>query len=59
MSDAARRMDSAAHDVADPSAELVAPLVDATVLAPAAYTANATVARTAAEMQDTLFDVRA
>jgi hypothetical protein len=63
MSDAARRMDSAAQAVAsdstDPSGDLVTDFVDATVLAPIAYTANAVVARTAAETQAALLDVRA
>jgi hypothetical protein len=67
MSDAARLMDTGAADVADistdPTADgptdLVSALVDATVLAPLAYTANATVARTAAETEGALFDVRA
>ena len=67
MSDASRRMDAAAQNVADDtttadavdSAQLVSDLVEATVLAPGAYTANATVARTAAEMQRHLLDIRA
>ena len=77
MSDAARRMDTAAHNVANLSTDEFAPLradgtrgpvdsmdivqelVDATMLAPFAYTANATVARTAAEMQRALLDIRA
>jgi hypothetical protein len=62
MSDAARRMDAAAQSVAndstDPSGDLVTDVVEATILAPAAYTANAVVARTAAEMQGALLDVR-
>jgi len=77
MSDATRRMDVAAHNVANVSTyafaplradgsqgpvgsmDLVSELVDATMLAPFAYTANATVARTAAEMQRALLDIRA
>jgi len=77
MSDAARRMDTAAHNIANLSTEAFAPLradgtqapvgsldhvdqlVEATMLAPIAYTANATVARTAAEMQRALLDIRA
>jgi flagellar basal body rod protein FlgC len=77
MSDAGRRMDTAAHNIANVSTEpfaplradgtegaagsldLVAELVDATMLAPAAYAANASVARAAAEMQRSLLDIRA
>jgi hypothetical protein len=66
MSDASRRMDAAAQgvaddspDVADDSQDLVSDLVEATVVAPGAYTANATVARAAEEMQRSLFDIRA
>jgi hypothetical protein len=66
MADASRRMDVAAEKVAadapdapDASPDLIDGLVEATIVAPAAYTANATVARTAAEMQGTLFDIRA
>ena len=77
MSDAGRRMDTAAHNIANLSTDRFAPLradgtlapvgsldfvgelVEATMLAPIAYTANATVARTAAEMQRALLDIRA
>jgi hypothetical protein len=62
MYDAGRRMDTAAHNVANASDEpsdLVSDLVEATMLAPAAYTANASVARAAAEMQRALLDIRA
>lgn len=59
MADASRRLDTAAQSVADDAPDLVDGLVDATILAPAAYTANAVVARTAAEMQAALLDVRA
>ncbi len=77
MSDAGRRMDTAAHNVANLSTEPFAPLradgtqgtvgsldlvdelIEATMLAPIAYTANAAVARTAAEMQRALLDIRA
>jgi flagellar basal body rod protein FlgC len=66
MSDASQRMDVAAQNVADdttsPDADaggLVSDLVEATIVAPGAYTANATVARTAAEMQRHLLDIRA
>jgi hypothetical protein len=67
MSDASRRMDTGAQNVADDSPDLVTDLVEATVVAPveatvvapAAYTANATVARTAAETERTLLDIRA
>jgi hypothetical protein len=62
MSDASRRMDAAAQAVAndstDPSGDLVTDFVDATMLAPFAYTANAVVARTSAEMQGALLDLR-
>jgi hypothetical protein len=63
MSAASWGFDKAAQDVADdaadPSGDLPGDLVEATVLAPAAYTANAVVARTAAEMQGSLLDMRA
>jgi flagellar basal body rod protein FlgC len=66
MSDASQRMDAAAQNVAADttspdadSGELVSDLVEATIVAPGAYTANATVARTAAEMQRHLLDIRA
>jgi flagellar basal body rod protein FlgC len=67
MSDASRRMDAAAQNVADDtttpdavdSSQLASDLVEATIVAPGAYTANATVARTAAEMQRHLLDIRA
>jgi flagellar hook protein FlgE len=77
MSDAARRMDVAAHNVANVSTEDFAPLrsdggqgeagtmdlaselVDATMLAPIAYTANATVIRAADETQRAVLDLRA
>jgi flagellar hook protein FlgE len=41
------------------SMDFVDEFVDATMLAPFAYTANAAVARTAAEMQRALLDIRA
>jgi hypothetical protein len=59
MSDTSRRMDAAAESVAADSPDLVSDLVEATVVAPGAYTANATLARTAAEMQRHLLDIRA
>jgi hypothetical protein len=59
MSDASRRMDAAAESVAADSPDLVSDLLEATVVAPGAYTANATLARTAAEMQRHLLDIRA
>jgi flagellar basal body rod protein FlgC len=66
MSDASQRMDAAAQNVAADttspdadSGELVSDLVEATIVAPGAYTTNATVARTAAEMQRHLLDIRA
>jgi flagellar hook protein FlgE len=66
MTDAGRRMDVAAQNVANVSTEgeagsldLASALVDATILAPIAYTANATVLRAAAEMQRALLDLHA
>jgi hypothetical protein len=63
MSAASWGLDNAAQDVAedatDPSGDLAGDLVEATVLAPAAYTVNAVVARTADEMQGSLLDIRA
>jgi hypothetical protein len=59
MSDASRRMDAAAESVAGDSPDLVSDLVEATIVAPGAYMANATVVRTAAEMQRHLLDIRA
>jgi hypothetical protein len=63
MSAASWGFDKAARDVAedatDPSGDLPGDLVEATMLAPAAYSANAVVARTAAEMQGSLLDIRA
>jgi flagellar basal body rod protein FlgC len=41
------------------SLDFVDEFVEATMLAPIAYTANASVARTAAEMQRALLDIRA
>ena len=41
------------------SLDLASELVDATILAPIAYAANATVLRTAAETQRALLDIRA
>jgi flagellar hook protein FlgE len=64
MAAAGRRMDIAANNVANNAddsspTDLVDDLVDATIVAPFAYTANASVARTAAEMQRALLDIRA
>ena len=64
MANASRRFDTAAVNVANGSlssspTDMTSDLVDATMLAPAAYTANATVLKVAAEMQRSLLDIRA
>jgi flagellar hook protein FlgE len=77
MTDAGRRMDAAAHNIANVSTEPFAPLradgtqgdvgsadlatdlVEATMLAPIAYAANASVIRAADETQRALLDIRA
>jgi flagellar hook protein FlgE len=77
MSDAGRRLDTAAHNIANVSTEPFAPLradgsqgapgsmdiateiVDATMLAPAAYAANARVVRASDETYRALLDIRA
>ena len=75
MSDASRRMDVAAHNIANVSTEPIAPLredgsqgavgsidlgselVEATMLAPIAYAANASVIRATDETQRALLDI--
>ena len=62
MADASRRFDAAAENVAAGSAsptDITSDIVDATMLAPAAYTVNATMLRVAAETQKSLIDIRA
>ena len=77
MADASRRIDVAAHNVANMSTEPFSPLrpdgsqgpegsmdlaselVDGTIIAPAAYTANAAVFRTADETRGYLLDILA
>jgi flagellar basal body rod protein FlgC len=62
LSDAERRMDTAAANVAnvaDDPTDLTSDLIDATVLAPVAYGANAAVIRAADEAQRSLLDIRA
>jgi flagellar hook protein FlgE len=63
MTDAGRRMDVAAQNIAHVSTEpsgpsdLATDLVDATILAPIAYAANAQVIRAADETQRSLLDI--
>jgi flagellar hook protein FlgE len=65
MTAAGRRMDVAAQNIANVSTEpsdssdLATDLVDATILAPIAYAANASVIRAADEAQRSLLDVLA
>ena len=64
MAKASQRFDTAAAGVANGSlsaspTDMTSDLVDATMLAPAAYTANATVLKVAAETQRSLLDIRA
>ena len=61
MRDAANRFDAAADRIAGAAtaSDLPGDLVAGTVLAPAAYSANATVARVADETRGTLLDVLA
>jgi len=64
MANASRRFDTAAVNVANGSlssspTDMTSDFVDTTMLAPAAYTANATVLKVAAEMQRSLLDIRA
>ena len=59
MSAADRRFDAAAENIADGSGDLATDLVEGTIVAPAAYTANAAVFRTADETRGYLLDVLA
>jgi hypothetical protein len=59
MATASQRFDGAAQRIATGSQDLPTDLVDATMLAPVAYTANATVLKVAAETQQALLDLRA
>lgn len=59
MNDAGRRFDTAAENVAGGSADLATDLVEGTMLAPAAYKANAAMFRAADETRGYLLDVLA
>jgi hypothetical protein len=59
MNDAGRRFDTAAENVAAGTGDLATELVEGTMLAPAAYTANAAMFRTADETRGYLLDVLA
>jgi len=59
MSTADRRFDAAAENVAEGSGDLAADLVEGTIVAPAAYTANAAMFRTADETRGYLLDILA
>jgi flagellar hook protein FlgE len=59
MSTADRRFDVAAENVATGSGDLATELVEGTMLAPAAYTANAAMFRAADETRGYLLDVLA
>jgi hypothetical protein len=59
MADASRRFDGAAEQIATAGTPDPTDLAEATMLAPAAYTANATVLKVAADMQQSLIDIRA
>ena len=64
MANASQRFDTGAENVANGSlssspTDMTSDLVDATMLAPAAYSANATVLKVAAETQRSLLDIRA
>ena len=59
MNDAGRRFDTAAESVADGTGDLASDLVEGTMLAPAAYTANAAMFRAADETRGYLLDVLA
>jgi hypothetical protein len=59
MSTADRRFDAAAENVAAGSGDLATDLVEGTMLAPAAYTANAAMFRAADETRGYLLDVLA
>ena len=57
MNDAGRRFDTAAGNVADGTGDLASDLVEGTMLAPAAFKANAAMFRTADETRGYLLDV--
>jgi hypothetical protein len=57
MSTADRRFDAAAENVAEGTGDLATELVEGTMLAPAAYTANAAMFRAADETRGYLLDV--
>jgi hypothetical protein len=57
MNDAGRRFDTAAENIADGSGDLATDLVEGTIVAPAAYKANATMFRAADETRGYLLDV--
>jgi flagellar hook protein FlgE len=57
MNDAGRRFDTAAENVATGTGDLGTELVEGTIVAPAAYAANAAVFRTADETRGYLLDV--
>jgi hypothetical protein len=59
MNDAGRRFDTAAENVAAGTGDLATELVEGTIIAPAAYTANAAMFRTADETSGYLLDVLA
>src|ERR1700754_2832042 len=57
LNDAGRRFDTAAENVATGSRDLASELVEGTIVAPAAYAANAAVFRTADETRGYLLDI--
>jgi flagellar basal body rod protein FlgC len=58
MTDAGRRLDVAANNIANPdTTDLASDLVEGTMLAPIAYAANAQVIRAADETQRALLDI--
>jgi hypothetical protein len=59
MSTADRRFDAAAENVAQGSGDLATDLVEGTMLAPAAYSANAAMFRAADETRGYLLDILA
>jgi hypothetical protein len=59
MNDAGRRFDASAENVAAGTGDLATELVEGTMLAPAAYTANAAMFHAADETRGYLLDVLA
>jgi hypothetical protein len=59
MRAADRRFDTAAENVADGTGDLATELVEGTIVAPVAYTANAAMFRSADETRGYLLDVLA